>query len=169
MKRGLSKYKADDLLNFLQLEDKLYSDPTQNFLNVRFPILVIEGKAYATGKTIFEAENQAAVSGACMINLQKQLIGLFERIFPNSKSGKTPLVFSICTLGPIIEFWVHYTVLEEGICMHYMNLLKLCYGSLDDGLEDFLMLLERLITWYKNEFLEEIADQLCGIAKHIAR
>lgn len=175
IKRGLSKYKADNLLKFLQREDKLCSDPTQNFLNVRFPILVIEGKAYATGKTVFEAENQAAVSGSCMTNLQRQLSGLFKAVFPSSErtinpeGGKTPLAFSICTQGPIIEFWVHYFVLEEDMCMHHMNLLKLCYGSLADGLEDFFILLERLISWYKTDFLEEIADELFDLANHIAR
>lgn len=107
--RGFSKIKADDFLEVLQREQKLCSDPTQNFLNVRFPILVIEGKAYATGKTVFEAQNQAAVSGCCMVNLQQQLTDLFEGVFSNPGGGKTPLAFSICTEGPHIEFWVHYT------------------------------------------------------------
>lgn len=101
--------KADDFLKVLQREQKLCSDPMQNFLNVRFPILVIEGKAYATGKTVFEAQNQAAVSGCCMVNLQQQLTDLFEGVFSNPRGGKTPLAFSICTEGPHIEFWVHYT------------------------------------------------------------
>lgn len=53
--------------------------------------------------------------------------------------------------------------------MHHMNLLKLCYGSLADGLEDFFILLECLISWYKTDFLEEIADELFDLANHIAR
>ena len=53
--------------------------------------------------------------------------------------------------------------------MQYMNLLKLCHGSLDDGLEDFFMLLERLISWYKNDFLKDVADQLFDLANHTAR
>ena len=175
VKRGLSKYKADDLLKYLQREGKLCSDPTQNFLQVRFPILVIEGKAYATGKTVFEAENQAAVSGSCMVNLQKQLSGLLKDVFPNSErsinseGGKTPLAFSICTQGPIIEFWVHHSVLEEDICMHYMNLLKICYGSLADGLEDFFMTLECLMSWYKDDFLKEVVDGLFDLANYLGR
>lgn len=109
MNRGLSKHEAENFLKLLQREHKLCSDATQNFLNVRFPILVIEGKAYATGKTIFEAENQAAVSGSCMVNLQRQLTDLFTTVFPNpesrpdSEGKKTPLAFPICTWGPIIE------------------------------------------------------------------
>lgn len=168
MKHGLSNLKADDFLVALQSEQNLCSDPTQHFLNVRFPILVIEGKAYATGKTASEAQNQAAVSGGCMVNLQQQLIDLFERVFSNLQGGKTPLAFSICTEGPQIEFWVHYTLLEENVRSHYMNIFRTCYGSLQGGLEDFLMDVERLMRWTKDEFLKEVADQLYQLAKHAA-
>lgn len=169
IKRGLSKFKADDFLKGLQRERKLYSDLTQNFLNVRFPILVIEGKAYATGKTVFEAQNQAAVSGGCMVNLRQQLTDLFEGVFPNLGGRKTHLAFSICTEGPQIEFWVHYALSEDNVRSHYMNIFKTCYGSLQGGLEDFLMDVERLMRWTKDEFLKEIADQLCKLANRAAR
>lgn len=169
IKRGLSKFKADDFLKGLQRERKLYSDPTQNFLNVRFPILVIEGKAYATGKTVFEAQNQAAVSGGCMINLRQQLTDLFEGVFPNLRGRKTHLAFSICTEGPQIEFWVHYALSEDNVRSHYMNIFRTCYGSLQGGLEDFLMDVERLMRWTKDEFLKEVADQLCKLANHATR
>lgn len=169
MKRGLSKFKADDFLKVLQRERKLCSDPTQNFLNVRFPILVIEGKAYATGKTVFEAQNQAAVSGGCMVNLRQQLTDLFEGVFTNLRGRKTHLAFSICTEGPQIEFWVHYALPEDNVRSHYMNIFRTCYGSLQGGLEDFLMDVERLMRWTKDEFLKEVADQLCKLANHAAR
>ena len=150
-KRGLNNFKADHFLKFLQEDHKLCSDPTQNFLNVRFPIVVIEGKAYATGKTVFEAQNQAAVSGACMVNLQ-QLTDLFERVVSNTGSKKTHIAFSICTEGPQIEFWVHYALLEGYVRCHYMNIFRTCYGSLQGGLEDFLLDAERLMTWTRDEF-----------------
>lgn len=169
MKRGLSKFKADDFLKFLQRERKLCSDPTQNFLNVRFPILVIEGKAYATGKTVFEAQNQAAVSGACMVNLRQQLTDLFEGVFSNVRGEKTHLAFSICTEGPQIEFWVHYTLSEDNVRSHYMNIFRTCYGSLQGGLEDFLMDVERLMGWTKDDFLKEVTDQLCELANRAVR
>ncbi|KAL9015678.1 MAG: hypothetical protein Q9185_006940 [Variospora sp. 1 TL-2023] len=169
IKRGLSRFKADDFLKGLQRERKLYSDPTQNFLNVRFPILVIEGKAYATGKTVFEAQNQAAVSGGCMVNLRQQLTDLFEGVFLNLGGRKTHLAFSICTEGPQIEFWVHYALSEDHVRSHYMNIFRTCYGSLQGGLEDFLMDVDRLMRWTKDEFLNEVADQLCKLANHAAR
>ncbi|MCJ1405871.1 hypothetical protein MMC11_009101 [Xylographa trunciseda] len=169
IKRGLSKFKADDFLKFLQRERKLYSDPTQNFLSVRFPILVIEGKAYATGKTVYEAQNQAAVSGACMINLQQQLTDLFEGVFFNLRGRKIHLAFSICTEGPQIEFWVHYALSEDNVRSHYMNIFRTCYASLHDGLEDFLIDVERLMRWTQEDFLKEVADQLYKLANHAAR
>lgn len=173
MKHKVSENGANELLEHLQTGYNLSSDATRHSLNARFPIIVIEGKAYATGKTIFEAENQAAVSGSCMVNLQRQFSSVYDGILPsserrmNARSGKTPLAFSICTQGPIIELWVHHSVLDsQGICRHYMNLLKACHASLADGLEDFLMLLGRLMIWYRTEFLADVVNKLVGLAKH---
>lgn len=169
IERGLSEPMADDFLKELQREWNLCSDPTQNYLNVRFPILVIEGKSYATGTTVFEAQNQAAVSGSCMINLEQQLTDLFEGVFSNLKGRKTHLAFSICTEGPQIEFWVHYALLNSNVRRHYMNIFRTCYGSLQGGLEDFLVDVDLLMRWIKDEFLKEVADQLYQLANHAAR
>ncbi|MCJ1338860.1 hypothetical protein MMC09_004149 [Bachmanniomyces sp. S44760] len=169
MKRGLSESMADGFLEDLQCEGKLYSDPTQDFLNVRFPILVIEGKAYATGRTAFEAQNQAAVSGACMVNLLRQLTDLYEGVYSNSGGKLTHLAFSICSEGPQIEFWVHYSLLKDKVRNHYMNIFRTCHGSLQDRLEDFLMDVERLMRWTEEDFLEEVADQVFKLANHTAR
>ena len=167
VKRGLSEYKATSLLEELQHEQILCSDPTQHSLNIRFPLLVIEGKAYATGKTAFEAQNQAAIPGSSMVNLQQRFINLSTSIFPNVPRKKsTPLAFSICSEGPQIEFWVHYAVLRDNVRCHYMNIFRTCYGSLQGGLEDFLVDMERLMRWTKETFLEEVADQLLKLAEH---
>lgn len=164
MKLGLSKLKANDLLRVLQLQGKLYSDPTVDYLDVQFPIQVVEGKAYATGKTIFEAENQAVVSGACMVNLQQQLIDLYESIFPNAEKSKTSFAFSVCTEGPVIKYWVNYSLVEEGFRMYYMNLLCICNGALNDTLEVLLMKWEQVMGWYEDVFLKDIAKKLYCIA-----
>ncbi len=122
-------------------------------------MLVIGGKAYATGKTVFEAQNQAAVSGSCMVNLRQQLTDLFAGVFTNNRGNKTQLAFSICTEGPQLEFWVHHALLEDEVRSHYMNVFRTCYGSLRGGLEDFLMDVERLMRWTKDEVLKEVADK----------
>lgn len=166
---GLQSDKADSLLEFLQEQQKLLSDPTMDYVNVRFPILTLEGKAYATGRTAFEAENQAAVSGACMVNLQQQLIDLYESILPGVKGSMTPpFAFSMCTEGPLLLFWVHYALTENGIRRHYMKTLYVCDGALDDMLEIFLRKWEQLMGWYGDEFLKETAGRLYDIANRMA-
>ncbi|KAL9597810.1 MAG: hypothetical protein Q9219_004887 [cf. Caloplaca sp. 3 TL-2023] len=166
--RGLSRQQGDRFLEQLQDQQRLFSDPTQSFSDVRFPILIIEGKGYATGKTIFEAENQAAVAGCCMINLLQQLTQLRNDILP-PRPPKTPLAFSVCTQGPLIELWVHHLVIDDDGCTYHMNLLEACHGSLSRGLETMLQYLDRLMTWYKDDFLKEIADDLFAIAKQSIR
>jgi hypothetical protein len=191
LKRGLRKSQANNLLTDLQREQRMFSDPTQHFLPVRFPIMVVEGKAYATGRTLFEAQNQAVVSGSCMINLFQQFDTIISRFLPDSsedtKDGKRTdrkkkkkdkkddkedeevhLAFLICTDGPTIEFWVHYSVLEEGVCVHYMNLLESRNGSLKDGLEALFLQFEYVMTWYRDAYLPKIADQLAALARRIA-
>ena len=98
--RGISRDKAYSFLNYLQQENILYSDVT---IKIRFPFIVIEGKAYATGKQIFEAQNQAAVSGSCIVNLQHTLADLTSRIRGSSCNDDVPLAFSITTEGPYHE------------------------------------------------------------------
>lgn len=169
MKLGLSKLKADGLIRVLQRQRKLFSDPTQDFLDVRFPIQVIEGKAYATGRTNFEAEGQAAVSGACMVNVQQQLDELYETVSPDAQKSRTPFAFSICLEGPVIQYWVNYFLMEEGIQMHYMNLLLVCNGALHDTLEVLFVKWEQLMEWYGDDYLTEITDKMYSIAKCIER
>ncbi|KAL9010511.1 MAG: hypothetical protein Q9173_004564, partial [Seirophora scorigena] len=146
-KRGLTQSRADDLLDALQLQGKVFSNPTQHFLDIRFPVLVIEGKAYTTGRTLFEAENQAAVSGSSMLILQQQLMDLCNTIPPTSEDHHSPiaypvlppLAFSVCTQGPILELWVHHVVSMEDVTKYHMNLLTSCHGSLCEDLERFIL------------------------------
>jgi hypothetical protein len=80
----LNKYKARSFLTWLQnemvphkddgpLEPMLISVPAPRALDLAFQFAIVEGKAYSTGKQIFEAENQAAVSGACGLKIQLDL------------------------------------------------------------------------------------------------
>lgn len=169
VKLGLRKRNANELLKVLQREGKLFSDPTVDYLNVRFPIQVVEGEAYSTGKTIFETENQAVISGVCMVNLQQQFINLYERIFPNAEKSKTPFAFSVCMEGPLIQYWVNYSLMKEDTRLHYMNLLFTCNGALHDTLEILLVKWEQLMNWYADVFLTEITKKLYRVAKHLVR
>lgn len=163
--RGLGKIKASRILETLQQQQVLCSDPVQQALPIRFSHLVVEGKSYSTGKPVFEAQNQAAVSGSCMTNLQHMLTDLTKRASPGTYHSKAPLAFSICTEGPHMELWVHYTTLTEGVRMYNMNILKTCHASIEEGVVDFLTMVDLVMNWASTDFLNEIAEQLLLLAR----
>lgn len=154
MKQGVAnEIDAVDFLQFLQVQRILCSNLAQQVLPIRFPFLVIEGKSYSTGRPIFEAQNQAAVSGSCMTNLQHMLAELTESVSPGYKYEK-PLAFSICTEGPYIELWVHYTISKNGIRFHYMNIINICHAS------ELLVMVDSLMSWASEDYVNHIAKQL---------
>ncbi|KAF2460236.1 hypothetical protein BDY21DRAFT_279994, partial [Lineolata rhizophorae] len=159
--RGLSEEIADLFLKDLQRQQWLLSDPTQQALPIRFPPIVVESKSYATGKSVFEAQNQASVSGTCMANLQYKLTDLTKRLSPESHSFNAPLAFSICTEGPHMELWVHYTTTSKGGVRKYnMNILETCHASIEKWVREFLMVVDRVMSWATGDFLNDIAEQL---------
>ena len=165
--QGLDPKAADDFLVQLQWEQMLCSDPTGQGTPIRFPPLVFEGKSYATGRTVFEAQNQAAVSGSCMTNLQHTLADLTERASPGSYRAKAPLAFSICTEGPHIELWVHYTAFKNGVRTYNMNILKTCHASLREGVEEFVKVLDSVLNWACVDFVRDVAEQVALMAKAV--
>lgn len=170
--QGLTKLEANNLLEDLQetkarnrSEPALCSKPTQRALDIRFPFLPVEGKAYATGNPVFDAQNQAAVSGACALNILHDLDDLARSADPGSPSKDQLMVFSVCTEGPYHELWAHYTTLEDGIRMYNMVILTTCNAVLHDELLGFLVAMDNVISWGAGEFLENIAKQLGKVAK----
>lgn len=164
LQRGLNPEVAEELLQLLQQRKLLYSEVLIHAIPIRFPPLVVEGKSYGTGKPILDAENQASVSGSCMINLQHQLSDLTIRVPGSSYQSKAPLAFSICTEGPIIALWMHYSQLERGFRTFNMRLLDICQVTLPGRVTEFLLLLERVMNWASIDFMDEIAEQLALIA-----
>ncbi|MCJ1353491.1 MAG: hypothetical protein MMC33_003477 [Icmadophila ericetorum] len=79
--------------------------PTQRESNLTFPTLIFEGNGYSTGKRVFEAQNQAAVSGAGGVKIQMILDELVKRATRSSdvplipSKNRPPLVFAICSEG----------------------------------------------------------------------
>lgn len=103
------------LLRQLQTTVDLLSDPHQVSIDPYFHFLVVEAKGMAT---ITSAENQAAVDGACAINVLRQLqhlVGRYLELFPNSDTPPTPplFIFFITTEWKNLkcahhDLWVHY-------------------------------------------------------------
>ncbi|KAL9039410.1 MAG: hypothetical protein Q9180_002545 [Flavoplaca navasiana] len=162
--KGLRALEASDFLKALQNQQILYSNPLQPAYPLRFPPLVVEGKSYSTGRPVFEAQNQAAVSGSCMTNLQHKLTELTERTSPKSHQSKDPLAFSICTEGPMMQLWVHYTTLVDGERMYNMNILRICHAStqpfLQEGVKEFFKAVFGVMQWSTLDFLDGLVEQL---------
>ena len=169
---GLRQIEAQDFLKDLQYQQVLYSNPLQPVYPLCFPPLVVEGKSYSTGKTIFEAQNQAAVSGPCMTNLQHMLSELTELKYMEQQplpKRKEPLAFSICSEGPILQLWVHYTTLVDEVRIHNMNILKICYASrrpsLREEVRNFLVAVDGVMAWACSDLLKEVVRQLALVWK----
>ena len=150
-------------------EPLLIIAPTKCVSGLVFPFAVVECKAYSSGKTIFEAQNQAAVSGASGLKIQLSLDKLIERscsqIPPTPLKNTPPLFFSICTEGPYHELWAHYTCIEDGVRMFKMKLLKICNGVLLEGVEDFIVAVDNVLRWGTGPFLESVVDRLADVAR----
>ena len=152
-------------------EPALIIVPTQRESTLTFPTLVFEGKGYSTGKQVFEAQNQAAVSGAGGLKIQLMLDELVKRAtrsfdVPLTPSeNQPPLVFSICTEGPHHELWVHYTVIEDGERQFNMVLLDTCHGVVLKQVERFFVQVYNVMIWTMGPFLKTVVERLREVAR----
>lgn len=170
---GINAVAANDFLDYLQqtmcrrkatLETLHCSESTQRACTLRFPSLVVEAKSYATGNPVYDVQNQAAVSGACALEILPDLAELAacaedgsSTISPeNAKS----VVFSICTEGPHDELWTHYTTIEHGVRVFDMSVLKTYHISPPDGVLDCLVAVDNVLAWGVGIFLEGVVDQV---------
>ncbi|KAF9733831.1 hypothetical protein PMIN01_08174 [Paraphaeosphaeria minitans] len=91
-----------------QASGSILSDPHAADMGVRFPFLVVEVKGLSSSGSLISGQNQAAISGACMLTILKDLShqAAWKTL---STSHPTPvLCFSIVTEGPVHELWVHF-------------------------------------------------------------
>ena len=178
----LNKAKARQFLAWLQnemtqhepsgpLEPMLIPVPAPRALDLAFPFAVVEGKAYSTGKQIFEAENQAAVSGACGLKIQLDLDNLVDGGATSSDAltkppeSEFPLFFSVCTQGPIHELWAHWTIVEDGVRMFESKLLDSCNALLSKHSEEFMVRVNNVGVWGTGPFMKSVVERLGKVAK----
>ena len=157
---GVNELAAKELLKDLQYQGELMSSPTRPALHVRFPSLVVEGKSYATGKSMYEAENQAAGSGSSMLAMQGHLAELTERYSPGSYENKEPLAFSVTHEGPLMLLWVHYITSLEDARFYNMHVMGICHTTIQSNTREFFMALAGVMRWASTEFLDDVAAQL---------
>lgn len=171
--RGLREIEARDFLEVLQYQQAFRFNPFQPIVPICFPPMVVEGKSYSTGKTVFEAQNQAAVSGAYMTDMQHSVAKFTQSTCHGSHQIKEPLAFSICTEGPLVQLWVHYTKMMDEVRTYHMNIIKVCHASsfeaLREGVQEFFVAVDGIMDWATSDLLSEIADQLVLVWKDTTR
>ncbi|KAL7919517.1 hypothetical protein ACQKWADRAFT_329541 [Trichoderma austrokoningii] len=146
-------------------EPLLIAVPTQDPSDIVFPFAVVEGRAYSTGKPVFEAENQAAVAGASGLKMQLGLNELVRRATAGSHvSVSPPLFFSVCTEGPYHELYAHYTHVEGGVRRFNQTLVEICNGVLPRSVADFLVAVDNVLRWGTGPFLESVVEGLAKVA-----
>ncbi|KAL9622615.1 MAG: hypothetical protein Q9160_003112 [Pyrenula sp. 1 TL-2023] len=143
-------------------EPMLIPIPALRAGDLAFPFAVIEGKAYSTGKQIFEAENQAAVSMACAHNILHRLDRMAND--GTTASTQTRVLFSITTEGPIHELWAHWTVVKSGVRMFESVLWDSWNGLVQSRALDFIVKLHNVCVWGTGPFMESAVEGLKKVA-----
>lgn len=155
-------------------EPMLISEPASRASDLTFPFAVVEGKACSTGRPIFEAQNQAAVTGACALKIQLDLEDVTRRAERNARkpptfSQRPPLLFfSVCTEGPIHELWAHFILEKENVPRTFAsNILKICHTGLLDMVEKFIVALDNVCHWGTGPFLDYVVERLELVASSV--
>jgi hypothetical protein len=173
--QNLNKTKAAAFIDWLQnelvqhepggpLEPMLILVPAPRALDLTFPFAVVEGKAYSTGKQIFEAENQAGVSGACALKIQLDLDSLVNSGTTTPSITQPPLFFTITTQGPIHELWYHWTVVEDDVRKFESKLLDSDNALVLERGEELVVRLNNVGVWGTGPFVKSVVERLGKVA-----
>ncbi|MCJ1326643.1 hypothetical protein MMC10_003308 [Thelotrema lepadinum] len=153
---GPSQVEIDKFLRKGQETKGLYTSPAQTGAGCRFPFLTVESKSYSSGDGMFEAQNQAAVSGACTKNLLKGFSDFIHRDTYHSLLSEAP-VWSICTDGSTLQLWIHYTTMQDGHRFYCSKLYDACQIPIAEQVTRFLINVDKIFVWATSEFLSYIA------------
>lgn len=167
---------AEQFLIELQINRKSRDDkPSEPFLilspaprasNLACPFLVVEGKGYCTGRQVFEAENQAAGSGACALLIQVRLdekVRLATSI--GSPQPPIPLFFSIVNEGPIHLLYAHCTYVKDGARHYTQKIQGSCHALLPSTVDHFLIKLHQVCSWGAGPFADSVVERLGMLAR----
>ncbi|KAF2085053.1 hypothetical protein K490DRAFT_47630 [Saccharata proteae CBS 121410] len=145
-----------------QASGSILSDPHAADMGIRFPFLVIEAKGLSLNGSLVSAQNQAAVSGACMLAILQDLHNQADG-YDDPATGaegaldNTPaLCFSIATAGSIHEMNIHF--MHDG-CFH-MHCFRAFRTTLERDTTEFVYLLHRILDWGKEAYNASIVRKL---------
>ncbi|KAL1643205.1 hypothetical protein SLS61_009354 [Didymella pomorum] len=145
------------LLGEWQDKAKLLSEPQLVQHGLHFPFLLVEAKGLATSGNMMGAENQAAVGGACAMNILRALQDL-EPDFPLAR-----IIFSISTEGPLHQLGIHYIVGAQ----YHMTVHRAWRTTLDRDCTELVVALARIIQWGGDQYRNEITASLQRVVGHL--
>lgn len=166
-----------------QASGSILSDPHAADMGIRFPFLIVEAKGLSLSGSLISGQNQAAISGACMLTILKDLGHQaawktssgpeIELQTPHAEPGipittlsvsqPTPvLCFSIVTEGPVHELWVHFEH-EGAFHMEFLQSWRTVRKQDAQGLVNFLA---RIMAWGRGKLKDEIVEKLEKIPRN---
>jgi len=135
-----------------QTSQTILSDPHAADMGLRFPFLVVEVIGLSLNRSLVSAQNQAAVSGAAMLAILRDL---------SDQAGATlqetpALCISIVTISPIHDLDVHFIVNEK----HFMGPFQTYRTTLRKDAEKFVALLVQILEWGRDAYRKGILEKL---------
>jgi hypothetical protein len=150
-----------------QASGSILSDPHAAEMGIRFPFLIVEAKGSSLNGSLISAQNQAAISGVCMLtilqDLNRQATGvqtLDPELTPQSVSPT--VCFSIVTEGPVHELWVHF---ELGGAF-YMEFIELWRTTRQRDAREFVHFIAQIMAWGAGKFKDSIVEKLDNVPRH---
>lgn len=146
----------------LQDNNRVLSEPHQSAIGLHFPFVILEAKGLVIGSNMVGAQNQAAVDGACALNILRDLkLTAITYMSHVSKDQPRPrqILFSVVTEGPIHELWVHYQIDEA----YHMTLLRIWRTTIAKEAREFVQALGKVLEWGVSSFRTAIVKELTAI------
>jgi hypothetical protein len=152
-------------------------------MGIQFPFLVVEAKGLSLNGSLISAQNQAAISGASILRILKDLSyqaacnvstdldSEFQALDPElTSSSTTPvglhstlaLCFSNVTEGPVHELWLHF---EHGGAFH-MEFLQLWRTTRERDTRELVHFLARIMGWGKGSLKDCIVEKLDKVPRY---
>ncbi|KAF1937276.1 hypothetical protein EJ02DRAFT_458848 [Clathrospora elynae] len=158
---GLARHSFTEvhqvLLGEWQDNGQLLSEPHLVQLGMHFPFLLVEAKGLTTSGNMMGAENQAAVGGACAINILEAL----QRLEPTVPLAR--IVFSITTEGPLHQLFIHHHI--DG--KYHMTVHRAWRATLKRDCSEFVLALAHIVQWGAGEYRDTVVASLDRVVERL--
>jgi hypothetical protein len=142
-----------------QSSGSILSDPHSAAMGLRFPFLIAETKGLSLNGGLVAAQNQAAISAACILKILNDLENQAALPTAPTSPAAPHLCFSITTEGPVHELWVHFKL---GEATHMQN-IRVWRTTHQRDVRELVYCLAQILKWAKADLMEEIQGKLDAI------